>query len=123
MAEKELKDTCNCEPVEEETDIVELEDEEGNLIKFHHITTLEHEGKDYVFLQAVENEEGDEIEIFELSSEEQDGEMFDLLNPIEDELYETLYARLMKEIEEFDGCDCGEEGCDCGEEGCTCHHE
>lgn len=122
MAEQDLKNKCECEVDEEENGIVELEDEDGNLIKFHHITTMEHDDKEYVFLQAVDGDDA-VLEIFELDSDEQDGEMYDLLNPVDDDLYDVLYARLMKEIEEHAGCDCGDGECDCDEEGCNCHHE
>lgn len=123
MAEQDLKDKCECEVDEEEDGIVELEDEDGNLIKFHHITTMEHNDKEYVFLQAVDGDDDAVLEIFELDSDEQDGEMYDLLNPVDDDLYDVLYARLMKEIEEHAGCDCEDGECDCDEEGCNCHHE
>ncbi len=115
---------CECEHGEED-DVVMLEDEQGNEIAFHYVTTLEHEGKDYVYLQAAsEDEEDDGIEIYELETVEGDGdaEGYDSLYPVEDELYEVLYAKLMKLIEE-EGCDCDEEECRCHEDGCDCGNE
>ena len=42
-------DDCDCGC--EHDDVVVLQDENGNDVAFHYITTLEHEGKEYVFLQ------------------------------------------------------------------------
>lgn len=86
---------CGCED-----DIVILHDEEGNEIPFHYVTTLEHEGKDYVYLQMAEDSEEDDliVEIFELETVEEDGEEYDNLIPVDDELYEVLYNKLLEEV-------------------------
>jgi len=119
MCEENKKCNCGCEEHDHEEDVVMLEDEFGNEIAFHDITTMEYEGKEYVFLQAAEGEETDVLEIYELEEGEEEG--LDNLFPVEDELYETLYNLLMKEIEEG-GCDCGceDDHCDC-EGDCDCH--
>ena len=87
---------CGCED-----DVVMLQDEEGNDIAFHFVTTLEHEGKEYVYLQAADDDgdDGMVIEIFELESAEEDGETFDRLFPVEDDLYEILYNKLLEEVQ------------------------
>lgn len=113
------EETKNIEQ-ELEEDIVMLQDAEGNELPFHYITTLEHEGKEYVFLQeATDDEEGGEVEIYELETVVEDGEEYDSLLPVEEELYEKLYAQLIEAINaEAEGCSCGgdcEEGCSCGE--------
>ncbi len=111
---------CGCEE-----DVVVLQDAEGNDVAFHHITTLEYEGKDYVFLQLAnaENEEQEGfVEIFELQ-ENEDAECDSLL-AVDDELYDVLFAKLMEIVNE-DGCGCGCEGdCDCEDGDCDCdgHH-
>ncbi len=114
------EETKNIEQ-ELEDEIVMLQDEEGNEIPFHYITTLEHEDKEYVFLQQAteDEEEGGEIEIYELETIMEDGEEYDSLLPVEEETYELLYAKLIEAInDEAEGCGCGDE-CDCGGD-CTC---
>ena len=114
---EEIKNQCNCGCEEHEhDDVVMLEDENGNEVAFHYITTLEYEGKEYVFLQAAEGEDLDILEIYELETSEEDGEEMDSLYPVEDELYETLYNLFMAEVEQA-GCDCDgdcDDDCDCG---------
>ena len=90
-------DDCDCGC--EHDDVVVLQDENGNDIAFHYITTLEHEGKEFVYLQAADEEEDDlAVEIFELQTVEEDGQLFDTLLPIDDETYEIMYEKLMFEI-------------------------
>lgn len=113
--EEKTKCECDCD-CEEDDDVITLVDDEGNETEFYHVATLEHEGKFYAYLQEVtENDEEGCIEIFELeeSDEVKEGEegYYSFL-PIDDDLYEVLYDKLMKEIEEHD------EECDCG-----CHEE
>ena len=131
MCEENKKCNCGCEEHVHEEEVVMLEDENGNQIAFHYITTMEYEGKEYVFLQPAEGEELDVLEIYELEASEEEG--MDNLFPVEDELYETLYNQLMKDVEDgvFEGdvtyrecldgceCDCGDDcDCDCD---CDCH--
>ena len=90
-------DDCDCGC--EHDDVVILQDENGHDIAFHYITTLEHEGKEYVYLQSADDGEEDiAVEIFEIQTVEEDGELFDTLLPIDDELYEIMYEKLMFEI-------------------------
>lgn len=113
---------------EEDENIVELTDDNGRVLKFYHIATLDHKEKWYAFFQPAEKVEGvseDEVVIFEIAGD--DGE--ETLLPVEDEaLLDEVYAKFVAEMEE-DDCDCEEcaegdgvdgcsdEGCDCG-----CHH-
>jgi uncharacterized protein YrzB (UPF0473 family) len=93
-------------------DLVVLEDEDGNEIAFHYITTLEHDGKSYVYLQPSEEAEEDFLEIYELEEGGEGAEGYDNLLPVDDDMYELLYAKLMHEIEEDGGCDCEDENCE-----------
>ena len=102
---------CGCEVDE---DVVMLEDEDGNEIAFYHIATLDRDGKEYACLQQAEDEDPI-VEIFELEEVEENGEFFYNFLPIDDELYESLYEQLEKEIAELTG-----EGCD--DPDCECHH-
>ncbi len=116
-------ETKNIE-MEQDEDLVMLEDMDGNEIPFHYITTLEHNGKEYVYLQAVATEEDEDdgaIEIYELETVIENGEEFDSLLPVEESEYEVLYAKLIEAINaEIDDCNCGDEECSCGEGECTC---
>ena len=86
---------CGCEDY-----VIMLQDENGNDVAFHFVTTMEHEGKNYVYLQTADEDEDDlVIEIFELESVEEDGEAYDRLYPVEDDLYEVLYNKLLEEVQ------------------------
>lgn len=86
---------CGCED-----DVIMLQDENGNDVAFHFVTTMEHEGKNYVYMQTADEDEDDlVIEIFELESVEEDGEAYDRLYPVEDDLYEVLYNKLLEEVQ------------------------
>ena len=113
MSHEHEHENCDCGCEELEEDVVMLEDEDGNQVAFHYITTLENNGKEYVCLQAAEDDEAC-LEIYELESVEEDGEEYDNLLPVDDETYELLYNQLMAEIS-----DCGDE---CDDEDCDCHH-
>ena len=104
---------CCCDVDE---DVVMLEDEDGNEIAFYHIATLERDGKEYACLQQAEDEDPI-VEIFELEEVEEDGEFFYNFLPIDDELYESLYEQLEKEIAELTEDDCDDPNCECH------HHE
>ena len=69
---------CGCED-----DVIMLQDENGNDVAFHFVTTMEHEGKNYVYLQTADEDE----------------EAYDRLYPVEDDLYEVLYNKLLEEVQ------------------------
>ena len=106
---------CGCED-----EVVVLQDSDGNDVAFHYVYNMEHEGKEYVFLQAVDSEDG-VVEIFSVQTVEENGEYFDTLDPVDDDLYDVLYEKLLLVASEDaceDDCDCEDEDCDCG-----CRHE
>lgn len=112
------EEVCDCG----EDDVVVLEDEDGNEIRFHHVATLERDGKEYACLQEADDDEA-VVEIFELVEVEEDGEAFYNFLIVDDETYEALYKQLLDEVAHLNGgCDCEEEGCDCGED-CHCHKD
>ena len=111
-------ESCDCV----EDDIVMLEDEDGNEIAFHHVATLERDGKEYACLQEADDEEA-VVEIFELVETEEDGESYYNFLIVDDETYEVLYRQLLEEVAAMNnGCDCDEDGCDCGDD-CHCHRD
>lgn len=86
---------------EEESELIELVDEEGKIIKFKLLDVTEYKGEKYTLLLAAEpNEEiaDDEVVIFRLNEEEQ------TLEPIEDEtlLEEVFEFYQQEEAEEED---------------------
>jgi len=123
MSEEKKKNSCSCGHdhgadcdcgCDMDEGIITLVDEEGNDVPFYHIATLEREGKEYACLQKADDEDPI-VEIFELEDGETDDEdeMINLL-PIDDELYESLYEQLEKEISEMSD--------DCCDSECECHH-
>ena len=132
MAEKKKDcgcehEDCNCQHEHEhecdcgcEDDVVILQDAEGNEVKFHYVYNMEHEGKEYVFLQAAE-EDDETIEIFAVETVEEKGEYYDVLDPVDDDLYEVLYEKLLLAAAENE---CEDEDCDCHHHGehCDCDH-
>ena len=85
-----------------EENILELEDDEGNVEKFLHIGTIEYRGDWYCFFQKAEpetEEEEDEVVMFLLK--EEDGEQ--RLLPLEDEqLMDEVFAEFCHQYEEFE---------------------
>lgn len=86
------------EELEEESELIELVDEEGKIIKFKLLDVTEYKGEKYTLLLAAEpNEEiaEDEVVIFRLNEEEE------MLEPIENEqLLEEIFDFYQQETEE-----------------------
>ena len=100
-------------------EVIVLENEDGEEVKFQHIATIDYQDECYIFLQPVElgDLEEDEVLIFRIDTDE-DGN--DLYVPLEDEaLIQKVYDEYVKEWEENSGCDCSDEDCDCDE--CETH--
>lgn len=110
--EEEKKTTCDCQ--EEctchdgcdcgcEDDIVELTMDDGRVLKFYLVGTIEYKGKIYSAFEPAEQIEGieeDDLVIFELSGD--DEETAELL-PIEDEaLLDEVFEEFCKALEECD---------------------
>lgn len=110
LEEKEALD------MQEEDDIVEFTDDNGKIMKFYHIGTIEYQERFFAFFQAAEEIEGiepEEVIIYEVTGEAGHEELI----PVEDEAtLDAVYEEFCRILEE-DDCDCGDEGCDCG-----CHH-
>lgn len=106
---------------EDEIDVVELKADDGKILKFFHIGTMEHKEKWYAFFQPAEEMEGvepEEVVIFEIVGEDGD----ESLAPVEDEaLLDEVYEAFVAEME-CDDCDCddcADDDCDCDDD---CHH-
>ena len=85
-----------------EDNVLELEDDEGNVEKFLHIGTIDYRGEWYCFFQKAEpesEEEEDEVVMFLLK--EENGEQ--RLLPLEDEqLMDEVFAEFCHQYEEFE---------------------
>lgn len=89
----------------DQSNIVELTDEDGNLVKFEHVDTVEHEGAQYVLLLPVEPLEGmDEDELGVVILQIIEGEDEDEYHGVEDEeLLDAIFEKyLAMEAEEDD---------------------
>ncbi len=93
------------ENYEEEENILELEDEEGNVEKFLHIATIDYKGAWYCFFQKAEpesEEEEDEVVVFLLKEEDGEQRLFAL----EDEqLMDEVFAEFCNQYEDFEDSD------------------
>ena len=87
---------------EYEENIIELEDDEGNVESFVHVGTIEYKGQWYCFFQKAEpetEEEEDEVVIYLLQGEGED----QMLLPLEDdELMDEVFAEFCKEYEAYE---------------------
>ncbi|MBR2341685.1 MAG: DUF1292 domain-containing protein [Clostridia bacterium] len=90
------------EVYDEEENILELEDEEGNVEKFLHIATIDYKGAWYCFFQKAEpetEEEEDEVVMFLLKEEDGEQRLFAL----EDEqLMDEVFAEFCHQYEDFE---------------------
>lgn len=118
----------NCEIFDEE-EIITLQDENGNPIKFFEVACVEYEEQYYVLLSPAEEVEGiasDEVIICKLEDQDDDTQ---LIVPLQDEeLLQKVFDEYLKTADECgcDDCDCEE--CDDECEGhdhchCGCEHE
>lgn len=92
-----MSDKLNHDLDMERENIVELEDEDGAIVRFEHLMTLEHEGKAYICLVPVDPMEDvaeDELVIMRI---ETDGDGNDVYTTVEDE--EELDAVFEKYLE------------------------
>ena len=85
---------------EEESDIVELIDENGEHTLFEHLATLEYEGESYLALCDPEADEED-LEVFILKID-QDEDGNDVYNVPEDDVADAVFEKLLKLTEEMD---------------------
>ncbi len=89
----------------EEENILELEDDEGNVEKFLHIGTIDYKGAWYCFFQKAEpetEEEEDEVVMFRLEGEGEDQQLL----PLEDEqLMDEVFAEFCNQYEQYENSD------------------
>ena len=87
---------------EYDDNILELEDDEGNVEKYLHIGTIEYKGEWYWFFQKAEpetEEEEDEVVMFLLKGEGDEQELL----PLEDEtLMDEVFAEFCNQYEQYE---------------------
>ncbi len=87
---------------EYEDNILELEDDEGNVEKYLHVGTIEYKGEWYCFFQKAEpqtEEEEDEVVMFLLKGERDNQELI----PLEDEaLMDEVFAEFCNQYEQYE---------------------
>ena len=109
----------NCEIFEDE-ELITLQDEQGNPIKFIEVACVEYEEEYYILLSPAEEVEGigeDEVIICKLEDQDDDTQ---LIVPLEDEeLMQKVFDEYLRTADE---CGCG---CDCDEcdDDCDCDHD
>lgn len=90
--------------MEENSNLIQLQDENGKDVNFEHLMTVEHEGSYYVVLEAAEDtddcKEGEAI-ILKIIRDEDSGD--DVYATIEDEAeFNAVFDRVMQIMEEED---------------------
>lgn len=109
----------NCEIFDEE-EIITLQDDKGNDIRFTEVACVEYEEELYVLLSPVDEVEGiGEDEVIVCKLEPQDDET-QLIVPVDDEdLMNKVFDEYLKTAHE---CGCCDDDCDCecDDEHCHC---
>lgn len=95
-------------PEEEELPegIIELTDEDGVTTQFEYLTTIEHEGGEYVVLMVLDDEETDdeEGEVLILKIEQDPETKEDVYVSLDDdEVSQAVFDKFLAEMEEEDG--------------------
>jgi hypothetical protein len=97
------KEIFDEEEFDEEENILELEDDEGNVERYLHVGTIEYRGEWYCFFQIAEpetEEEEDEVVMFRLDEETE------MLLALEDEqLMDEVFAEFCHQYEDFEDAD------------------
>ncbi len=96
------KDFINEEYDDEEDQVLELEDENGEIERYWHIGTIEYKGEWYCFFQKAEpetEEEEDEVVMFQLQGE---GEQQKLLTLEDEQLMDEVFAEFCHQYEDFE---------------------
>ncbi len=92
---------------DEESEIIELTDEEGVTSQFEYLTTIDHEGELYVVLMLVQDECTDddddgEVVILKIEKDEETGD--DIYVSVDDDkVCDAVFEKFMAMMEEEDG--------------------
>lgn len=89
----------------EESNLIELLDEEGNTVTFEHLATLEHEGNYYIVLSEVDadtDEDADvDVVIMKIEQDEDGADVY--VYEEDEELQEVLFEKFLQLMDEAEG--------------------
>ena len=93
---------------EDDSNIVELVDEDGNILRYEHVGTIEYKGEWYCFFtpetaaEEADEDEGEEIAVFRLVGDE-DNETLEIVD--DDDLLNEVFAEFCNQYEDSEGAD------------------
>ena len=97
----ELDKQVDLTPEEEESNVVELTDEDGVVTEFEYLSTIEHKGESYVVLlapQEEENEEEGEVLILKIQPDEKGEDTYVTCDS--EEIEQEVFELFMEELDE-----------------------
>lgn len=91
---------------EEEDNIVELTDEDGIVSKFEYLTTVSHEGEEYVVLMVLDEDgnepEGDDGEVVILQIEQDENGEDIYVSVDDDEISQAVFEKFLEAMDAED---------------------
>ena len=91
---------------EEEDNIVELTDEDGTVSKFEYLTTVSHEGEEYVVLMVLDEEgnepEGDDGEVVILQIEQDENGEDIYVSVDDDDISQAVFDKFLAAMDAED---------------------
>ena len=87
----------------QESNIIELVDENGETVQFEHLATLEHEGEYYIALMVLdedhhEDDDEGEVVIMQIAKDENGEECYEFVE--DEDLQETIFTKFLQLMEE-----------------------
>ena len=92
----------------EEVDVLELEDEDGNVIRYEFLESVEYEGESYAILLPFEPEDEEDAEtvyIYKETPIEGEPDLADYTEVLDDEVLEAVFNRFTKIMDEKYPCE------------------
>ena len=89
---------------DEDTNLVELTDEDGNVSQFEYLDTVEHKGESYVVFMAVadedeeEDEEEGEVVILKITQDEKGEDIY--VTCEDDEIVQEVFEKFLENLDE-----------------------
>lgn len=89
---------------DEDSNLVELTDEDGNVSQFEYLDTVEHKGESYVVFMAVEEDEDEdeegEVVILKIAQDDKGEDIYVTIE--DDDLVEEVFEKFMEGLSEED---------------------
>ena len=88
---------------DEDSNLVELTDEDGNVAQFEYLDTVEHKGESYVVFMALaeedeEDEEEGEVVILKIAQDDQGEDIY--VTCEDDEVVEEVFEKFLQNLDE-----------------------